>query len=238
MNARAWRLPGHVALILDGNRRWARRRNLPLRAAYEAGEARFAEAIRLAATKDAIQEISCFLFAESNWQRPPDQVRELLAVLQAALPQRTTEWIDSGVRVSWVGVEQGLSDSLVRQLETCEQLTRSGDRLRLNLCLNYSGARDIWGGGHPALERHAWNSNAERSRREAETIPFLSGGVGQVDLIVRTSGEHRLSGFLPIQALEAEVAFVSSNWPDFDAGQLTQCLSEFSSRRRTLGGGE
>lgn len=213
----------HVALIMDGNGRWATRRGLPRTAGHRAG----VESIRRvceAAPDLGVRALTLYAFSSDNWRRPPDEVSFLMRLLRRYLEDETARLAESGVRLRAIGRRDRLPDGLPAAIAAAEAATAAGERLLLRVALDYS-ARDA------ILEA----ARAGAASREAMSAR-LAGEAGDVDLLIRTSGEQRLSDFLLWECAYAELAFVETAWPDFDGPALAACLADFRRRDRRFGG--
>jgi undecaprenyl diphosphate synthase len=212
--------PGlHVAVVMDGNGRWATRRGLPRVAGHRAG----AEAVRRvvdAAPVLGIGALTLFAFSADNWQRPPAEVGAIMQLLRGYLRRNTDRCVEHGIRVSVIGRRDRLSAAIVRGIGRIEQATRACRRLHLRIAVDYSARAAI----------------ACALRVEAP-----GGGAGEgplmpdVDLLIRTGGEQRLSDFLLWECAYAELYFTERMWPEFDAADLDAALAEFRRRERRFG---
>ena len=211
----------HTAIIMDGNGRWASRRGLPRAAGHRAGAAAVRRAIE-AAPDLGITTLTLYAFSEDNWSRPAAEVSALMKLLGRYLTQETSRCIANGVRLQAIGRRDRLPRRLVSLLEETERKTAAGARLHLRLALDYSS-------------RHAILEAARRAQREV-TEEHLSALIGpDVDLLIRTSGEQRLSDFLLWECAYAEFVFTPRLWPDFTAGDLAGAVAEFHGRERRFG---
>jgi undecaprenyl diphosphate synthase len=215
----------HVALIADGNRRWARARGLPVSAGYEAGadtlKARLVDAIEL-----GIEELSIYSFSTENWSRPAAEIRELIATLAARIEQDTPELHGDGVRMRFMGRRDSGSRELTTLMDWAESLTKANRRITLCIAFNYGGRAEIL----DAAER--FQGGTEDDFRRCFYAPDLH----DPDLIIRTGGEQRLSNYLLWQAAYSELVFCQEMWPDFSSSSFTEALTHFSSRSRRFGG--
>ncbi len=212
----------HAAIVMDGNGRWALRRGLPRLAGHRAG----AEALRQtveAAPGAGIGTLTVYAFSSDNWARPDEEVNGLMKLFLAWLRRETRRCIDNGVRVSVIGRRDRLPPLLVAAMEQCETATAPGARLHLRLAVDYSSRDQIL-----AAARH---TGATRSRKA------MTGALGSsdVDLLIRTGGEQRLSDFLLWECAYAELIFTPRLWPDFGPSALSEALAEFRSRDRRFG---
>jgi undecaprenyl diphosphate synthase len=211
----------HVAIIMDGNGRWATRRGLPRVAGHRSG----AHAVRRtieAAPDLGISILTLYAFSEDNWNRPPREVSALMKLLGRYLIQETDRCVASGVRLEAIGRRDRLPRPLVDLLEEAESRTAAGSRLRLRLAIDYSARQSIV----EAARRASLNFTEEQ----------FSALVGpDVDLLIRTSGEQRLSDFLLWECAYAEMVFTPRLWPDFAREDLAQAVAEFQRRDRRFG---
>jgi undecaprenyl diphosphate synthase len=215
----------HVALIADGNRRWARARGLPVSAGYEAGadtlKARLADTIEL-----GIEELSIYSFSTENWSRPAEEIRELISTLAARIEKETPELHADGVRMRFMGRRDNGSGELSALMDWAESLTKANRRVTLCIAFNYGGRAEIL----DAAER--FQGGTEEDFRRCFYAPDLH----DPDLIIRTGGEQRLSNYLLWQAAYAELVFRKEMWPDFSSAAFADSLAHFGSRSRRFGG--
>ncbi len=221
----------HVAIIMDGNGRWATARGLPRVAGHQAG----AEAVRRtieAAPKLGIRTLTLYAFSSDNWHRPPDEVATLMKLFHEYLERHTAECVKHGIRLTVIGRRDRLDPKLRRAIERAEAATAAGDRLHLRIAVDYS-ARD-------AIVRAACRVNgrpvgrAEFARLLGEAIHGREP-VPDVDLLIRTGGEQRLSDFLLWECAYAELYFTNRMWPDFGAQDLEAAVRDFHRRERRFG---
>ena len=211
----------HVAIIMDGNGRWATRRGLPRVAGHRAG----ANAVRRtveSAPDFGISKLTLYAFSEDNWSRPAREVSALMKLLGRYLTQETERCIANGVRLEAIGRRDRLPAPLVGMLEQSERRTAHGRRLRLRLAIDYSS-------------RHAILDAARRSQGNFTEERFSTLIGPDVDLLIRTSGEQRLSDFLLWECAYAEMVFTPCLWPDFGRDDLAQAVAEFQRRERRFG---
>ena len=219
----------HVAMIMDGNGRWARQRGLPRAAGHRAGVTAVRRVIE-AAPRLGIRMVTLFAFSSDNWRRPADEVQTLMWLIREFLPRATARSLADGVRLSFVGRRDRLPTNLVEGIREAEAATSDGPRLHVRIALDYS-SRDSIALALPAL------SSDRSDAREAIDVA-LSGGdrSGDVDLVIRTGGEKRLSDFLLWESAYAELWFTDLMWPDFDGGALALAVADFRARERRFGG--
>ena len=227
--------PRHVAIIMDGNGRWAKRRFLPRIMGHRKG----VEAVRRvveAAPDLGIEVLTLYAFSSENWKRPADEVSDLMGLLHEYLRKEIAELHAKGVRLSVIGDYQRLSPDLVSLIEHGMEMTRGNARLNLVLALNY-GAQDEIVRATRAIAAAARAGRIDPDKIEADDVDsFLdTRDLPPPDLIVRTSGEVRLSNFMLWQAAYAELLFVDTLWPDFDADALAAAVESFAGRDRRYG---
>jgi undecaprenyl diphosphate synthase len=211
----------HVAIIMDGNGRWANARGLPRVAGHRVGVEAVRRAVE-AAPGLGISVLTLYAFSADNWRRPLREVSALMRLLGHYLTQETERCIANGVRLEAIGRRDRLPASVVRMIEEAERKTVAGTKLRLRLAIDYSA-------------RHAILEAASRAQGEgAEEWSKLLGP--DVDLLIRTSGEQRLSDFLLWESAYAEIVFTPRMWPEFAAGDLADAVAEFHRRDRRFGG--
>ncbi|WAP67302.1 isoprenyl transferase [Jiella pelagia] len=230
------RHPRHVAIIMDGNGRWARARGLPRSMGHRRGVEAVRSAVR-AAGELGIQYLTLFAFSSENWRRPKDEVDELLGLLKHFIRRDLADLHKEGVRVRVIGARDDLTPDIRGLLEEAENLTRDNDRQTLVIAFNY-GARDEVA---RAVRRIAEKFAAGEVTLDALTADYLgehmdTAGIPDPDLIIRTSGELRLSNFLLWQAAYSEFVFLPCLWPDFDRQAFEGALAEYASRDRRFGG--
>jgi undecaprenyl diphosphate synthase len=229
------KLPKHVAIVMDGNGRWAREGNLPRTAGHEAGELALLDTV-YGALEIGLPVMSVYAFSTENWRRSPDEVRFLMGFNRDVIHRRREELNSLGVRVVWSGQTKRLWKSVVQELEDTEALTRRNKRMTLNMCVNYGGRAELV----EAAARLAKDLKSRRLKAGAVTektfAKYLSNSdLPDVDLFIRSSGEHRISNFLLWQSAYAEFVFLDVLWPDFDRRHLWQAITEFTQRHRRFG---
>lgn len=227
----------HVAIIMDGNGRWAERRGLPRTAGHRAG-ARAVRRVVEAAARSEIDVLTLYAFSSDNWSRPAAEVESLMRLLKRHLQSEAARCIENGVRVSVIGRRDRLSRDLVRIIERTEEITAGGAGLTLQLAIDYS-ARDAIMGAAAIPCPNPTPENTDPSRSFAERIACATHSPvpdSSVDLLIRTGGERRLSDFLLWECAYAELVFLDDCWPDFDEGAFHRALHEFRRRERRFGG--
>jgi undecaprenyl diphosphate synthase len=228
--------PRHVAIIMDGNGRWAAARGLPRAEGHRRGVEALRRTVR-AAGELGIGWLTIFSFSSENWTRPPAEVRDLMALLRRFIRNDLAELHANNVQVRVIGERIGLAPDILRLLEEAEELTKENDGLTLVVAFNYGARQEI----ARAARRLAAEVAAGRLDLDAVTADRLAlfldaPDLPDPDLIIRTSGEQRLSNFLLWQAAYSELVFVPIHWPDFDRAVLEQALAEYRRRERRFGG--
>jgi len=221
-------LPHHVAIVMDGNGRWARQRLLPRIAGHKRGVDALREVVRHCAVR-GVRVLTVFAFSSENWQRSPDEVSGLMDLLVAAIARETPALARQGVRLHFVGDCDGLSPAICKCMADAQAATSANDRLVLNVCVNYGGRWDI------AQAARAVSAAGEPITEESLSRHLGLAHCGDPDLLIRTGAEKRLSNFLLWQAAYAELYFSDRLWPDFDTACLDAALLEFSRRERRFG---
>ena len=229
-------VPRHVAVIMDGNGRWAKERGLPRTAGHEQGESSLFDVVE-GAIEIGVKAISAYAFSTENWSRSPDEVRFLMGFNRDVIRRRRDEMHELGVRVRWAGRAPRLWKSVIRELQVAEELTRDNDVLTLTMCVNYGGRAEI----ADAVRGIAADVAAGRlkgSRIDERTIAryLTEPDMPDVDLFLRSSGEQRTSNFLLWQSAYAEMVFLDTLWPDFDRRHLWQAIETYAARDRRYGG--
>ncbi|WP_370681814.1 polyprenyl diphosphate synthase [Comamonas sp. GB3 AK4-5] len=221
-------VPHHVAIVMDGNGRWATKRFLPRLAGHKQGVESLRRCVR-ACIQRGVRVLTVFAFSSENWNRPAEEVSGLMSLLAMALGREVPSLSAEGVRLHFVGDRQGLSEKVAAGLAQAEQSTAHNERLVLNVCFNYGGRWDI-----------AQAAASLVARGEPITEAGLNGAmalahVPDPDLFIRTGGEYRISNFLLWQSAYAEFFFSPSLWPDFDEAALDAALQDYASRERRFG---
>lgn len=228
--------PRHVAIIMDGNGRWAKARHLPRVAGHRAGVEAVRRVVR-AAPQLGMEALTLYAFSSENWSRPADEVSDLMALLQHHLLAELDELNANGARLSLIGDWRGLKPEVVRRLEQAMAQTAHNDRFRLVVALNYGAQDELLRACRRLAERVAAGTLAPADiSAELLEAGLDTAGLPPLDLIIRTSGELRLSNFLLWQAAYAELWFTDQLWPDFDAALLRQAAEDFAARDRRYGG--
>jgi undecaprenyl diphosphate synthase len=228
-------IPKHIAVIMDGNGRWAQKRGLPRTEGHKEGEKTLMKWVRKGVEMGA-QEMSFYTFSTENWSRAASEVRFLMNISKQIMRLRGPEFLELGVRVNWVGRRTKLWKSVLKELENIQNLTKNCNKMVVNFCINYGGQQEILDAVNQIIETR----NNEQSKRQITTKQFekylYNGKMKPVDLLIRTSGEQRLSNFLLWQIAYAEMVFLPDFWPDTDGETLQKCVEEYQRRNRRFGG--
>jgi undecaprenyl diphosphate synthase len=232
-NAPALRpVPTHVAIIMDGNGRWATSRGLPRIAGHEAGTENIRR-ITSAAGELGIKYLTLWAFSTENWRRPKDEVEGILRILSDAIDAETAALHERGAQLRHIGSLEGLSPELQQSIQNAIELTRNNDRIVLTLAFNYGGRAEIV----RAVQRIVADGvRPEDVTEDLITSYLYTHDMPEPDLVIRTSGEFRTSNFLLWQAAYAEYHFTPVLWPDFNAEHLRQAVEDYQVRERRFGG--
>ena len=226
-----WQAKLHVAIIMDGNGRWAARRGLPRTAGHREG-LRAAQRVVEAAPDLGVTMLTLFAFSSDNWRRPLAEVRGLMALLTQYLRAEVAQLVDKGVRLTVIGRRDRLPDGLADEIGEAERASAHGTRLALQIAIDYSARAAI------ANAAAGWLADDSPPHGSfGRLLAWQGSGPGaDVDLLIRSGGEQRLSDFLLWEAAYAELSFVDTHWPDFTAGDLAAALADFHRRERRFGG--
>jgi undecaprenyl diphosphate synthase len=231
------RIPRHVAIVMDGNGRWAAQRGLPRTKGHEAGERALYDVVE-GALDVGLQHLTVYAFSTENWARPPSEVRFLMNFNRRLIRERRDELHERGVRIRFLGRRDWrLPRSVQREMEDAERMTRGNARLTFNIALNYGGRAEVV----DAVKRILADHDAERLRGERMTEKSIARRLylpdtPDPDLLIRTSGELRISNFLIWEAAYSELVFTPVLWPDFNREHLFEAIRDFQKRDRRYGG--
>jgi undecaprenyl diphosphate synthase len=217
--------PQYVAIITDGNGRWAAERGLPAIEGHRAGADVVKERLRDAA-EFGIRELTVFSFSTENWQRPPDEVDGLMAMFAERIDRETPELDAEGVRMRFIGRREGVSAELVERMDWAEEVTAANARITLFVAFNYGGRAEVLDAAR------GFRGSSEEEFRDRLYAPEMH----DPDLLIRTSGEQRISNFLLWQCAYSELVFRDELWPDFDRAAFEGALASYEQRQRRFGG--
>jgi len=228
-------LPSHVAIIMDGNGRWARKRMLPREAGHAAGVAAVREIVRVA-SDIGLANLTLFAFSSENWKRPKTEVGALMGLFRAYFRSDLDELVERDVRVRIIGNRSRVSSDIHGMIEDAEKRTVHNKGLNLTFAFDYGGQEEIANAARELARA------AKEGRLDPETITpelfatrLFTSALPEPDLVIRTSGEHRLSNFLLWQSAYAELSFVEMLWPDFTKAKFLECLEDYAQRERRFG---
>ena len=228
-------LPRHVAIIMDGNGRWARKRHLPRQAGHVAGVAAVREVVR-SATDIGLQNLTLYAFSSENWKRPATEVGALMGLFRLYFRNDLEDLVARGVRVRIIGNRERVADDIRQMIEDMEKRTVANTGLNLTFAFDYGGQEEI-----VAAARELARA-AKEGRLDPETITpelfasrLFTSALPEPDLVIRTSGERRLSNFLLWQSAYAELLFVETLWPDFTPEKFLEAIGQFAQRERRFG---
>ncbi len=229
------RLPNHVAIVMDGNGRWATERGLRRTEGHKMGEAVVID-IACGAVELGIKWLSLYAFSTENWKRSAEEVRFLMGFNRDVVRRRRENLNDMGVRIRWVGSRPRLWRSVINELAVAEELTKNNRVITINYCVNYGGRTEIAEAAREiAREAAAGKLNADRITETTISQHMQRPDIPDVDLFLRTSGEQRSSNFMLWQAAYAEYIFQDKLWPDYDRRDLWAACEEYASRHRRFG---
>ena len=224
----------HVAIIMDGNGRWATRRGLPRVAGHRAGVVAARRVVERA-PEVGIRRLTLYAFSSDNWRRPPEEVTSIFWLLRAFLRLETQRLLDRGVRLEVIGRRDRLPDALLREIFRAESATAAGRRLHLRVAIDYSSREAIAQAAVSIREAFRSDDAGGIDGMHKELALALTAGSGEVDLLIRTGGEKRLSDFLLWESAYAELVFTDRMWPEFEAADLDTALEDFHHRERRYG---
>jgi undecaprenyl diphosphate synthase len=228
-------VPRHVAVVMDGNGRWAEQRSLPRAAGHRAG----ARAVRTTieqAVRHGVESLTLFAFSSENWRRPPDEIGVLMQLFLESLDREVAELEANGVRVRFIGDRTRLAPALVERMAAAEELTSGRNRLDLVVAVAYGGRWDLARAArHLAQEATAGQRDPASIDERALADRLATAGRADPDLFIRTGGERRISNFLLWDLAYTELWFTDTLWPDFDAAAFDAALADFAGRQRRFG---
>jgi undecaprenyl diphosphate synthase len=229
-------VPQHVAIVMDGNGRWAKERGLPRTEGHKVGEAVVLDVLK-GCLELGVQNLSLYAFSTENWKRSPDEVRFLMNFNRDVIHRRRDEMNDMGIRIRWAGRMPRLWKSVVQELQVAEEMTRENDAMTLYMCVNYGGRAEI-ADAAAALAKDVAEGRLDPAKVNEKTFAryLYHRDMPDVDLFIRPSGEQRTSNFLIWQSAYAEMVFQDVLWPDFDRRDLWRACEEFAQRDRRYGG--
>jgi undecaprenyl diphosphate synthase len=226
------KLPAHVAVIMDGNGRWAKQRGLPRSAGHRAGVERVRTIIRMS-SDIGIRYLTLYAFSTENWKRPADEVSTLMSLLVEYLAKELPELHEKSVRIRTLGDISALPENVQTEIARAVETTKNNTGLTVNMAINYGGRQEL-----VAVVRRALTEGVPPEKVEEAWISsaLQTAGEPDPDLMIRTGGEMRISNFLLYQLAYAELYFTDTHWPDFDEAEYAKALVDFAGRNRRFGG--
>jgi len=228
-------IPQHIAIVMDGNGRWAKERGLARTAGHQAGEKVLFDLVE-ACIEFGVKEVSAYAFSTENWKRSPEEVKFLMGYSREMLRTRRDRLNEMGVKINWLGRPQKLWKSVISELEEAEELTKKNKKLALNMCVNYGGRAEIVDAA-TELARDVKRGKVKADSINEKTLEkyLYSPKMRDVDMFLRSSGEQRTSNFLPWQSSYAEFVFMDVLWPDMTPQLLWKAIEIYSERERRFG---
>ncbi|MGH1455408.1 MAG: isoprenyl transferase [Alphaproteobacteria bacterium] len=229
-------LPRHIAVIMDGNGRWAKKRGLPRTLGHKKGSEAAREVVKNAA-EAGIEYITLFGFSSENWSRPKDEIQELMTLLKHYLRSQTAEFHKNNARLSVIGDRSVFDKDIIDLIVNAENLTHENTGIHVIIALNYGGRNDILQAASALIDMalETGEKPSEEALLEGFDNALMTKGIPDPDLLIRTSGEQRISNFLLWQCAYAEMFFTPTLWPDFGKDDLSKALQEYANRDRRFG---
>ena len=229
------RVPNHIAIIMDGNGRWAQRRGLPRIRGHEAGAEKVQEIVRRCA-RLGVGYLTLYSFSTENWNRPQSEVAHLMRLYVEYLIKERAEIMENGVRLVQVGRRKGLPDDVLLELDETMRMSAKNPGMTLCLALNYSGRAELTDAVQDIAHRvKSGELSPEAIKEDTITDALYTKGIPDPDLLIRTAGEMRISNFLLWQISYAELFVTEACWPDFDAAELDKAVQDYAKRDRRFG---
>lgn len=230
------KIPGHIAIIMDGNGRWARERGLERYEGHRQGVSALRNIIRSAAQYKGLRYMTLYVFSTENWGRPKEEVDMLMELLCRSIVNELPELKQEHIRVLVIGDRHGMSQTVTEHIDLIERETASGDALTMLLCINYSSRAELTHAMQTiAAKAAAGEINPDEIDADTITSALYTSGIPDPDLIIRTGGEQRLSNFLLWQGAYSELYFTQTYWPDFGPADLDAAIKEYAHRNRRFG---
>ncbi|MBN2401523.1 MAG: di-trans,poly-cis-decaprenylcistransferase [Spirochaetes bacterium] len=226
------RVPEHIAIIMDGNRRWAEKHSLPTLDGHSKGSD-VIDKVTECAYSLGVKVLSLYAFSTENWTRPKGEIRGLWNILKLYVELKKEDLMKKGVRIKFCGLYDKLPKSLIRTINDITELTKNNKNITLNMCFNYGGRQDIINAVNKWIVSRSVNERLSEKKMEKY---LLTAGLPEIDLMIRTSGEYRVSNFLIWQIAYSEMIFLDVLWPDFKPAHLYRAIYEFQNRERRFGG--
>ena len=222
-------LPKHIAIIMDGNGRWAKARHLPRTAGHKKGVEATKKIVRHAG-EIGIEYLTLYAFSTENWSRPENEVNDLMGMLRRFLKADAVELLENNVRLRMIGSRDRLNNDIIDMIHSLEDQSQNNSGLKLNIALDYGGRQEILRAVNTCIKQGKEVTEEEFSKH------LYTTGIPDPDLVIRTSGEMRISNFLLWQSAYSEFMFTDTLWPDFTPKDFDNCIAEYNSRERRYGG--
>lgn len=228
-------LPKHIAIIMDGNRRWAKSKGLPVALGHKEGAKTLEKTVRYA-KKIGIKYITVYAFSTENWKRTADEVSALMNLMQSYLDDYSKRADSENIKINFLGSRQELSSKMQNSIDKCIERTRNNTGITFNIALNYGGRNEIVKAVKDIAEKVKENKiSIDDITEQMVSDNLYTQGQPDPDLLIRTSGEIRLSNFLPWQLVYTEFVFIEKNWPDFNEKDLDEAIEIYQKRNRKFG---
>lgn len=227
-------IPTHIAIIMDGNRRWARKRGLPSQLGHTQG-VKALENVAIACQEKGVKYLTVFAFSTENWKRSKEEVDYLMDLLAKNISDFDKRFKNKNVRIKLVGDKNGLPEKLVKGIDEIEERTKDKDGLTVNIAINYGGRAEIVSATKKMLEDIRNGKIGEEINENTLSAYMYTKDDPDPDLVIRTAGEIRTSGFLTWQSVYSELYFTETFWPDFDEKELDKAIEEYNKRKRNFG---
>lgn len=225
-------VPAHIGYIVDGNRRWAKKHGLPPYEGHLAGYHTLRDVVLHTLELDGVEFVSIYIFSTENWKRPENEVGAIMKLAMRIFKSELKEYIKRGIRIRVLGIEDGLTDELIDAARKAEEATQDLSSGTLCICFNYGGQREIADAARRCVQD---GLTPDEVTEQAIAERLYSPDVPACDLVVRTSGEQRLSNFMLWRSAYAELIFVEKFWPDMRTEDVTAIIEEYGTRQRRLG---
>jgi undecaprenyl diphosphate synthase len=226
-------VPNHVGLIMDGNRRWAKDHGKTANQGHDKGSDVF-DIIASELFDKKVKYVSAYLFSRENWKRKASEVDFLMRLIVKILESRLENYNDKGIKIRVIGTREGLKNFVIKAINKAEERTKNNTRGTLLLCINYSGKQEIADACKKIIDSGTKSENVTEELI-TENIYAADSEIPDIDIVVRSSGEQRLSGFMLWRASYAEMMFVDKHWPDFNIEDVDNIIKEYSKRQRRFG---
>lgn len=230
-----YKMPGHIAIIMDGNGRWATRRGLPRSIGHRQGAKALKRTVS-AAGDLGVKYLTLFGFSSENWNRPEGEIKELMRLLRYYLHSETAELLKNNIRLRVIGDISAFDNDIIELIKNAEELSKDNDGIFLSIALNYGGRHDILQAVRKVAATDGISTMSVAEIEDVFASELMTAGMPDPDLLIRTSGEQRISNFLLWQCAYSEFMYTETLWPDFDKSDLESAIAEYQGRDRRFGG--